>query len=63
MKTILFVRSLDNEEARAKIEEALSETRVDYTISLASRAVIVEGRNDLVHAAKTAIREAGYTVE
>jgi len=46
-----------------RITEALSETRVDFEINLERQAVIVEGRNDIVHIAKTAIREAGYTVE
>lgn len=63
MKSILFVRNLNSEEDIKKIEEALSETRVEYSIALERKAVVVDGRNDVVHAAKVSLREAGYIVE
>ena len=63
MQTILFVKALDSEEAAEKIRLALDETRIRYQIKLAERCVIIDGRNDLVYAAKTALREAGFTVE
>jgi copper chaperone CopZ len=63
MKHIIFVKDMNSELDVTKITEALSETRVDFEINLERQAVIVEGRNDIVHIAKIAIREAGYTVE
>ncbi len=63
MKHIIFVKDMNDEHCVKLITEALSETRVDFEINLERQAVIVEGRNDIVHIAKIAIREAGYTVE
>jgi copper chaperone CopZ len=63
MKHIIFVRDMNDEQSVKRVTEALSETRVDFEINLERQAVIVEGRNDIVHIAKIAIREAGYTVE
>ncbi len=62
MKTILFIRDLTEKDI-PKIDEALESTRVEYTVSLSSKAVIVEGRNDIVHAAKVSLREVGLIVE
>lgn len=63
MQTILFIKQKLEEKDISNIEEALDDTRVDYMIKQKDNMVIVEGRNDLVHAAKIALREAGYTVE
>lgn len=63
MKHIIFVKDMNDEISVKKVSEALGETRVDFEINLERQAVIVEGRNDIVHIAKIAIREAGYTVE
>lgn len=63
MKHIIFVKDMSCEHCVKRISEALSETRVDFEINLERQAVIVEGRNDIVHIAKMAIREVGYTVE
>jgi copper chaperone CopZ len=63
MKHIIFVKDMNDEQCVKRITEALGETRVDFEINLERQAVIVEGRNDIVHIAKIAIREAGYTVE
>ncbi|MBV1709008.1 MAG: heavy-metal-associated domain-containing protein [Erysipelothrix sp.] len=63
MKHIIFVKDMNDEHCVKLITEALSETRVDFEINLERQAMIVEGRNDIVHIAKIAIREAGYTVE
>lgn len=63
MKHIIFVKDMNDEVSVKKVSEALGETRVDFEINLERQAVIVEGRNDIVHIAKIAIREAGYTVE
>lgn len=63
MQTILFIKALDNEEAAQKIKAALDETRISYQINTEEHCVIIDGRNDLVYAAKTTLREAGFNVE
>ena len=63
MKHIIFVKDMNDEQSVKRVTEALNETRVDFEVNLERQAVIVEGRNDIVHIAKIAIREAGYTVE
>ncbi len=63
MKHIIFVKDLTTVEDVNKLQDALSDTRLDFEINLERSAIIIDGRNDLVHLAKTAIREAGYTVE
>ncbi|HBS92155.1 MAG TPA: hypothetical protein DEA51_06770 [Erysipelotrichaceae bacterium] len=63
MKHIIFVKDLTTVEDVSKLQDALSDTRLDFEINLERSAIIIDGRNDLVHLAKTAIREAGYTVE
>ena len=63
MKNILFLSDLVNEEDVAKLNEYLSQTRIDFEISLVNHCVMIEGGNDLVYTAKVAIREAGFTVE
>ncbi|TFG83196.1 MAG: copper chaperone [Erysipelotrichales bacterium] len=63
MKTILFITDLFNEEDVLKLQESLSQTRIDFEVSLINHCVMIEGSNDLVYTAKVAIREAGYTVE
>ena len=61
MKRIIFVKNLETEEDVLKIEEALSHTLLDYSVSLPSKAVIVHG--DMMHfIQKAAIAQAGYTI-
>jgi copper chaperone CopZ len=62
-KHIIFVKDMDCEHCAKRIFEALSETKVDFEVLPNSKAVVIYGRNDLVHIAKVAIREAGFTVE
>jgi len=62
MKRIIFVKNLETEEDVLKIEEALSHTLLDYSVSLPSKAVIVHGDNDALYTAKQAIAQAGYTI-
>ncbi len=63
MQTILFIKQKLEDKDISIIEDALNDTRVDYKIKQADNMVIVDGRNDIVHAAKIALREAGYSVE
>lgn len=63
VKHILFISNLNKQEDVVLISEALSHTKVDFEVLLKSKAVVVHGRNDLVHIAKTVIREAGYTIQ
>ncbi len=62
-KHILFVKNLDSEKDVEKITYALSQTKVDFEVLKASKAVVIYGRNDVVYIAKTTIREAGYIIE
>jgi hypothetical protein len=63
MQSLLFIQKKLTEQDLQIIEEALSETRVQYTIKAKENMVVVEGRNDLVHAAKIALQEAGYSIQ
>jgi len=63
MKTILILTDLVNEEDVVKLKEALSQTRIDFEVSLVNHCVSILGSNDLVYTAKVAIREAGFTIE
>ena len=63
MKTIIFVRDMKAEDQADRIRAALEDTRVEYKVVLESGAVVIEGSNDLVYAAKTAIREEGSTIQ
>jgi len=62
-KHILFVKNLVDDKDVDKISYALSQTKVDFEVLLASKAVVVYGRNDVVYIAKTTLREAGYIIE
>lgn len=62
-KHILFVKNLQNEEDVEKINSTLSQTKVDFEILLASKAVVIYGRNDVVYIAKKTMSEAGYVIE
>ena len=63
MKTIIFVPDMKTEEQAEQIRSAMDDTRVEYNVILDRQAVVIEGSNDLVYAAKTAIREAGFRVQ
>lgn len=63
MQSILFIQKKLDDQDVIRIEEALSETRVEFRVRKNDSLVIVEGRNDIVHTAKVALREAGYIVE
>ncbi|MEA5018242.1 MAG: hypothetical protein VB009_05940 [Erysipelotrichaceae bacterium] len=62
MKHIIFVRNLKSEEDVVRIKSALEGTRVEYEIVLDNQCIVVYGRNDIVHAAKTALVEAGFII-
>ena len=62
MKHIIFIKGTISQEDADKIAFELDNTRVDYTISLATSSVTVVGSNDVVHASKQAISQAGFVV-
>ncbi|AMC93917.1 copper resistance protein CopZ [Erysipelothrix larvae] len=62
-KHILFVPDMKCQNCVKHISEELDNTRVDYEISLENKTVSVSGDNDAIHAAKNAIRNAGYTIQ
>ena len=47
----------------AKIDHALAETSIHYTVDLPRKAVIVEGTQDDVMKARAVIDEIGFTVK
>lgn len=63
MQTLLFIKTKLTQADVEKIDAALSETRVDYRIKQPENCIIVDGRNDIVHAAKVTLRELGYEIE
>lgn len=63
MRRIIFVKDLNTEEDKQRIESAMENTRLDYTISLATQSVTVEGSNDALYSAKQAIQLAGFTIQ
>ena len=63
MQTIILVEDMACEHCAAKIDSALSETSVKYTVDLPRKAVIVEGTQDDVMKARGVIGDIGYTVK
>ena len=63
MTTLLFIKSKLSDADVKTIEAALGETRLDFKVKKDESCVIVNGRNDLVHTAKTVLREAGFDIE
>lgn len=63
MQTLLFIKSKLNDSDVKRIEDALNETRLDFKVKKNENCVIINGRNDLVHTAKTVLREAGFDIE
>jgi hypothetical protein len=61
-KHIIFISNLNSQDDAIKLSDALSYTKVDFEVLLQSKAVVIHGRNDMVYIAKTAIKEAGYTI-
>lgn len=62
-KHILFVKGFDNEEDQKRIQEALEDTRLDFTLNLATQAVVIEGNADDVYVARTVLLQAGYLIK
>lgn len=62
MKSIILVKDMNCGHCAKKIEDALSETRVDFEVNLEQKAVIVKGGSDMVAVARKVIQEIGFTV-
>lgn len=62
LKNILIIKNLNNVDNAKKIEEALSETRVEYEVNLEKRCVIVEGNTDMVSVARKIINDLGFMI-
>ena len=60
MQTIILVEDM---ACAAKIDHALAETSIHYTVDLPRKAVIVEGTQDDVMKARAVIDEIGFTVK
>lgn len=62
MKNIILVKDMNCMNCAKKIEQALSETRVDFEVNLEQKAVVVKGGADMVAVARKVIQEIGFTV-
>lgn len=62
MKRIIFVEGMDSQEIADEIQKILEETRVDFEINLINKAIVLHGNNDMVYAAKVALKEEGFKV-
>ncbi|MFI3284243.1 MAG: copper chaperone [Erysipelotrichaceae bacterium] len=62
MKKIVFIANLKTLEDVSTIEQILNDTRVDFKVDLANKALVLEGNNDMIHAAKVALQEEGYKI-
>lgn len=49
------------ENCAKKIQNALEQTRVDFTVDLDKKIVIVNGNGDMVAVAKKVISDIGFT--
>ena len=63
VQTIILVEDMACEHCAAKIDHALAETSIHYTVDLPRKAVIVEGTQDDVMKARAVIDEIGFTVK
>lgn len=62
MKKIINVVNLSSNEDVNRLREHLSETRLNFEVSLEHQAVIVYGGSDEVRVAVHEIRKAGFEV-
>ena len=63
MKRILNIMTLKSQEDVDRLDEVLSETRLDYEIELEeSCLVLLNGSSDMVGIARLAIEKAGFQV-
>ena len=63
MKHIIFIKGKLDDKAYESIEEALNNTRLDYTLSRYTQSLSIQGSNDSVYLAKSCIEQAGYEIE
>ncbi len=61
-KHILFIPDMNCQNCVNHIKDELDNTRVTYEINLETKTVVVEGDNDAINAAKSAINHAGYAI-
>lgn len=62
MKNIVLVKNLTEQEQVNRLENALSETRVDFEINLEKKCVVVEGNSDMVAIARKVISDHGFMI-
>lgn len=63
MKRIINIMTLKSQEDVDRLDEVLSETRLDYEIELEeSCLVLLNGSSDMVWIARLAIEKAGFQV-
>ena len=60
MQTVILIEDMACEHCAAKIDHALAETSIRYTVDLPRKAVIVNGTQDDVMKARRIIDEIGF---
>ena len=63
MQTVILIEDMACEHCVAKIDHALAETSIRYTVDLPRKAVIVNGTQDDVMKARRIIDEIGFTIK
>lgn len=63
MKHIVFIKEVLTQEDIETLTEELNQTRALFSISIATSSVTIEGSNDILHHAKQAIQNAGFTIQ
>lgn len=56
-----MVEDMNCANCAKKIQAALEQTRVDFTVELEKKIVIVNGDSDMVAVAKKVIQDIGFT--
>ncbi len=56
-----MVKNMKDENCAKKIELALEDTRVDFTVDVQKQIVVIEGGPDMVNIAKRVIHDQGFT--
>lgn len=57
-----MVKNMKDENCAKKIQLALEDTRVDFTIDIQKQIVVIEGGLDMVNIAKRVIHDQGFTI-
>lgn len=62
MKNIILVKNMEGADNALRIDNALSETRVDYEVNQDKGCVIIDGNADMVAIARKVINDLGFRI-